>query len=128
MPDRYGKSGQGPIVDITQFEVSGKTGTAEYCDRYAWEKGLCIPGKWPAHAWTTLFAPSEDPEVSVIAFIYNGTEGSIIAGPLANQALKLYYSIVKGEDMTLEGEAAPTEPAPTDLEATPTGPLDPNAP
>ena len=129
VPDRLGQAGQGPIVDITQFDVSGKTGTAEYCDRQAWERELCIPGKWPAHAWTTLFAPSEDPEVSVIAFIYNGTEGSIVAGPLANQALKLYYSIIKGEDMTLAGEEVPvTEEAPTDLEATPEGPLDPNAP
>jgi len=111
---------------------AGKTGTAEYCDRTAWLKGLCIPGSWPAHAWTTLFAPSQDPEVSVIAFIYNGTEGSIMAGPLANQALRLYYEIIKGEDITLTGEDNPddtvTDPDPNNLEATPTGPLNPDAP
>ncbi|MBL8093506.1 MAG: penicillin-binding protein 2 [Anaerolineales bacterium] len=132
VPDTYGKAREGPIVDITQYEVSGKTGTAEYCDRTAWLKGLCIPGSWPAHAWTTLFAPSQDPEVSVIAFIYNGTEGSIMAGPLANQALRLYYEIIKGEDISLTGEDNPddtiTDPDPNNLEATPTGPLNPDAP
>jgi len=122
VPDKLGKASQGPIVDITQYEVSGKTGTAEYCDRTAWENGLCIPGSWPAHAWTTLYAPSQEPEVAVIAFIYNGTEGSVVAGPLANQALKLYYEIVKGEDMTLEGETLPDEDAPVDPDATPAPP------
>lgn len=97
-----------PIIDVPGIEVAGKTGTAEYCDRLAWSRNLCIPGKWPAHAWTVLFAPYEAPEVSVVAFVYNGTEGSIVAGPVADAALRAYFEIVKGVDLN---PPAPT-PAP----------------
>jgi len=58
------------------ISVAGKTGTAEYCDKYANDKNLCIPGNWPTHAWTTAYAPFEDPEIAVVAFVYNGGEGA----------------------------------------------------
>ena len=32
--------------------VAGKTGTAEYCDAVALEKGRCIYGNWPTHSWS----------------------------------------------------------------------------
>jgi penicillin-binding protein 2 len=109
----YGDSA--PIVDVPGINVAGKTGTAEYCDRLAWSRDLCIPGRWPAHAWTVLFAPYEAPEVAVVAFVYNGTEGSIVAGPIANAALRAYFQIVKDVDLTdvpvPEETEAPEAPA-----------------
>jgi penicillin-binding protein 2 len=101
-----------PIVDVPGINVAGKTGTAEYCDRLAWSRDLCIPGKWPAHAWTMMFAPYEAPEVSVVAFVYNGTEGSIVAGPIANAALRAYFQIIKGIEFEEQPapEAAPASP------------------
>ncbi|MBP7691764.1 MAG: penicillin-binding protein 2 [Anaerolineales bacterium] len=107
-PILYGRDD--PIVDVPGINVAGKTGTAEYCDRLAWSRDLCIPGKWPAHAWTVMYAPYEAPEVSVIAFVYNGTEGSIVAGPVANAALRAYFQIIKGVDFETETEAAPATP------------------
>lgn len=109
-----------PIVDLelAGIQVAGKTGTAEYCDRQAWLKRLCIPGRWPAHAWTFLYAPYDAPEVSVIAFVYNGTEGSLVAGPIANDALRAYFQIMKGVDLE-ETEAAPSEDATPTPTATP---------
>jgi penicillin-binding protein 2 len=79
------------------ISVAGKTGTAEYCDQYANEKNLCIPGNWPTHAWTTAYAPYEDPEIAVVAFVYNGGEGATVAGPIVRQFLEAYFEIKAGD-------------------------------
>lgn len=73
--------------------VAGKTGTAEYCDKYALEKNRCVPGEWPTHAWTVAFAPYDDPEIAVIAFVYNGGEGASVAGPIVFQLLDAYFEL-----------------------------------
>ena len=82
-----------PIVEVPGVNVAGKTGTAEYCDEIAYPKGLCKPGQWPTHSWTYLYAPYEQPEIAVIAFVYNGGEGSKIAGPIANAILRAYFQL-----------------------------------
>ncbi len=82
--------------------AAGKTGTAEYCDIYANAKGLCIPGSWPTHAWTVAYAPYDDPEVAVIAFVYNGGEGASVAGPIVRQFLERYFQI-KAADAAAAG-------------------------
>jgi penicillin-binding protein 2 len=74
-------------------QVAGKTGTAEYCDKYADAKGLCKPGEWPSHAWTAAYAPYSDPEIAVIAFVYNGNEGATVAGPIVKRVLDAYFEI-----------------------------------
>ena len=79
------------------ISVAGKTGTAEYCDKFANEKNLCIPGNWPTHAWTVAYAPYEDPEVAVVAFVYNGGEGASVAGPIVRQFLEAYFEIKAGD-------------------------------
>jgi penicillin-binding protein 2 len=91
---------EGTLAD--EFEnvnisVAGKTGTAEYCDKFANEKNLCIPGNWPTHAWTVAYGPYEDPEVAVIAFVYNGGEGASVAGPIVRQFLEAYFEIKAGD-------------------------------
>lgn len=73
--------------------AAGKTGTAEYCDEFAKAKNLCIPGAWPSHAWTVAFAPYEDPEIAIVAFVYNGLEGSTVAGPIVRRALEAYFEL-----------------------------------
>jgi penicillin-binding protein 2 len=81
-----------PILDVPEdLHVAGKTGTAEYCDNYAWEQKWCIPGAFPTHSWTALYAPYEDPEVSVIVFVYHGGEGSHMAGPIAGNIMRAYF-------------------------------------
>ncbi len=77
--------------------AAGKTGTAEYCDKYVADKNLCIPGSWPTHAWTVAFAPYENPEIAVVAFVYNGGEGSSVAGPIVRRVLESYFAIKAGD-------------------------------
>lgn len=88
--------------EFTNVNISaaGKTGTAEYCDKFANEKGLCRPGDWPTHAWTVAYAPFENPEVAVVAFVYNGGEGASVAGPIVRRFLEAYFEI-KAADLAL---------------------------
>jgi penicillin-binding protein 2 len=81
--------------------VAGKTGTAEYCDVYANARNLCQPGSWPSHAWTVAFAPYENPEIAVVAFVYNGQEGSSVAGPIVRRVLEAYFEL-RSIDISLE--------------------------
>ncbi len=81
--------------------AAGKTGTAEYCDKYANAKNRCIPGNWPTHAWTVVYAPYESPEIAVVAFVYNGGEGSSVAGPIVRRVLEAYFEL-KAIDIALQ--------------------------
>jgi penicillin-binding protein 2 len=86
----------GTLLDeLGQLDVAaaGKTGTAEYCDETAFAKNLCQYGNWPSHAWTLAYAPYDDPEIAVIAFVYNGKEGATVGGPIVRQMLQAYFEI-----------------------------------
>jgi penicillin-binding protein 2 len=93
--------------------IAGKTGTAEFCDNIAAALEQCIPGAWPAHAWYMGYAPYGSPEIAVIAFIYNGDEGSVVAAPLASQVMDAYFKLKteRALQKQLEQEGAGT-PAP----------------
>ena len=86
--------GDWPSMNIA---AAGKTGTAEYCDEWVNKKGLCIPGSWPTHAWTLAFAPYEDPEIAVVAFVYNGGEGATVAGPIVRRVLEAYFNLKQSD-------------------------------
>lgn len=82
---------------IEGLRIGGKTGTAHFCDDI-----MCGVGyEQPEHAWFAAFAPVEDPEVSVIVFLYNGGEGSVAAVPVARDILAHYFEIDE------EDEASP---------------------
>ena len=71
--------------------VAGKTGTAEYCDDVANSQGKCKFGNWPSHAWTVAYAPYDDPEIVILAFAYNGTEGGSVAAPIVKLIMNAYF-------------------------------------
>ncbi len=90
------------IFKDMEIPTSGKTGTAEYCDNIAQEQGLCEPGNWPAHAWYVGYGPTDDPEIAVIAFVYNGTEGSSVSAPIVRQVLEAYFDLKAIDEGTAE--------------------------
>jgi penicillin-binding protein 2 len=117
--------GTAKTANLPYIAVAGKTGTAEYCDEIAGPLGLCRPGNWPAHAWFTAYAPYENPEILVMAFVYNGGEGSAVALPVAVKTLEAYLRLKneRGGDTTVPldapAPAATTSAAPQPL-STPT--------
>ena len=50
-----------------------------------------MPGNWPAHAWFVGYAPYDDPEIAVVAFIYNGSEGSAVSAPIVRRVIDFYF-------------------------------------
>lgn len=59
------------------FPVACKTGTAEFGDPQE-----------RTHAWFTVFAPSEEPEISITVLVEAGGEGSQVAAPIAKEILE----------------------------------------
>ncbi len=90
------------IFDGFPIAVAGKTGTAEYCDDVALKAQRCQFGQWPTHAWTLAYAPFDDPEIAIMAFAYNGGEGSSVAGPMVFRMMEAYFEI-KSIDIAQNG-------------------------
>ena len=89
--DEDGTANQYAVLD--GISSGGKTGTGEFCDVTAFNRNLCVPGNWPTHSWYTAFAPYENPEIVVVAFVYNGGEGAVTAGPIVKQVIEAYFEL-----------------------------------
>ncbi|MEW6568656.1 MAG: penicillin-binding protein 2 [Chloroflexota bacterium] len=89
----YARVGAAGPDDPELITSAGKTGTGEFCDARALARDLCIPGRWPTHAWYAAYAPYENPEIAVVAFVYNGGEGAVTAGPIVRQILETYFAL-----------------------------------
>ncbi len=75
------------------IEVAGKTGTGEFCDQVALEQNRCTPGNWPTHSWFVGYAPYDNPEIAVIAFVYNGGEGASVGAPIVRKVMTAYFGL-----------------------------------
>jgi penicillin-binding protein 2 len=73
--------------DEPQVMIGGKTGTAEIGE--ADENGLYDR----QHAWFTLFAPYEDPEIAITVIVEDGGEGSAYAVPIADRMLRAWFEV-----------------------------------
>ncbi len=73
-----------PFFDWQGPEVACKTGTAEY---------ITEEGKYNTHAWFTIFAPVDNPQISATVLVEGGGEGSRAAAPIARKILSSYFGI-----------------------------------
>ncbi len=64
------------------YSSAGKTGTSEYGD--------LLEAK--THAWYTVFAPYENPQISLTVLVEGGGEGSVAAALAAREILDWYFS------------------------------------
>lgn len=69
------------IFTGTPITTGCKTGTAE---------SHAKSGR--PHAWFTVFAPFESPEIVLTVLVEEGGQGSDVAGPIAKKLLELYFS------------------------------------
>jgi penicillin-binding protein 2 len=96
---------QGTAAEYAQIEnipSAGKTGTAEYCDDIAQSRNLCKREAWPTHSWYGAYAPADNPEIAVVAFVYDGGEGAVTSGPIVRDVLKAYFTL-KAMDLERAG-------------------------
>ncbi|GAB4410577.1 MAG: penicillin-binding protein 2 [Anaerolineae bacterium] len=99
--------------DVPGIIASGKTGTAEFCDRYP--QCLDRDGRVKtSHAWFASYAPSNNPTIATIVFVYGGgaaLEGSEVAVPITNKILRYYFNIPEEEEKAKPEEEEETLPA-----------------
>ncbi|MBI4100126.1 penicillin-binding protein 2 [Candidatus Microgenomates bacterium] len=62
------------------IQTACKTGTAEYGDP-----------KGRTHAWFTVFAPAENPQIVATVLVEGGGEGSNVGAPIAKKVLEEYF-------------------------------------
>jgi penicillin-binding protein 2 len=76
--------GTGAGIRIPNFEIAGKTGTAQVASLGK------DTGKNKDHAWFVSFAPAYKPEIAVIALIENSGFGGSHAAPAAKGVYEAY--------------------------------------
>ena len=75
------EKGTAPQFADLKVKVGCKTGTAEIGD----------PQK-KTHAWFTVFAPWENPEIVITVLLEKAGEGSQVAGPVAKEILQWWFA------------------------------------
>lgn len=96
MVNQEGGTGTSYVEWLDDFGITtaGKTGTAEYCDNIAIKRSWCKEGQiLPTHSWYVGYAPFENPEIVVAAFIFNGGEGSQWAAPIVRDVMAAYFQV-----------------------------------
>ncbi len=99
--NQRGGTGGAYVQWLEDFGIAtgGKSGSAEFCDNIAIRRGWCIAGQvLPTHAWFVGFAPYDNPEIVVIAFIYNGGEGSEYSAPVVRDVMAAYFHVDQFDD------------------------------
>ncbi|MFA6897318.1 MAG: penicillin-binding protein 2 [Patescibacteria group bacterium] len=77
-------SGSGKSLSTLSVEAAGKTGTAQYA------------GNTKTHAWYTVYAPYQNPEIVMAIMLEGGGEGHDASAPIAKDILQWYF----GERLT----------------------------
>jgi penicillin-binding protein 2 len=109
-------------LDEYGITTAGKTGTSEYCDNIAIDRGWCRFEETrvqPTHAWHVGYAPFEDPEIVVAAFVFNGDEGSRWAGPVVRDVMAAYFRVGEFAPQPEGEEVAPAETPEINNDGTP---------
>lgn len=122
--NQEGGTGTSYIEWLDEFGITsaGKTGTAEYCDNIAIKRRWCKEGQiLPTHSWYVGYAPFENPEIVVVAFIFNGGEGSQWAAPVVRDVMAAYF----GVDQFAPQEETPIAPESDALPAEQESPVAP---
>ncbi len=72
--------GTARLLSDLPVAVAAKTGTAQ------------IGKNQLPHAWVTVFAPYDNPEIAMVVMVEHAGEGATVAVPITNEILKWYFS------------------------------------
>ena len=72
-------TGSGRALSTLPVQAAGKTGTAQYA------------GNTKTHAWYTVYAPYENPEIVMAIMLEGGGEGHDASVPIAKDILGWYF-------------------------------------
>ena len=89
--------GTAPGARIKNYQVAGKTGTAQF-----WRRGIS-----DNHVWFISFAPYDKPRYAVCVMVNGGSSGGGVAAPIASKILSDIFKMEEGETL----EVASLEPA-----------------
>ena len=82
--------GTGARAKIQGFDVAGKTGTSQVIQKREGRSDAHLP-EFQDHAWFASFAPAQNPEIMVVAFVEHGGGGGAVAAPVARKVLENYF-------------------------------------
>jgi len=43
------------------------------------------------------YAPFDNPEIAIVAFVYNGDEGSKVAAPIVRRIMEVYFALKQAD-------------------------------
>lgn len=98
-------------ADYSIYRVAAKTGTAQVRRIGRGKNGGVVGGYFARHhAWTTAYAPYDNPQVAVVVLVEHGGSGGKAAGPIVMEIISRYFDIfgVQSEPTT-DPASAPTE-------------------
>jgi penicillin-binding protein 2 len=78
---------------VANFEMGGKTGTAQVVGRETRERTNVKGKDFDTHAWFAGFGPVDKPAMVVVVFVENGGHGNLAAAPLAKALFETRYGI-----------------------------------
>ena len=84
--------GTGARIQMAGFDIAGKTGTAQVVGL-----GKDV-GKNKDHSWFVTYAPSYEPEISIVALIENSGFGGSHAAPAIRGVYDVYYRKTRHEE------------------------------
>ncbi len=85
------ENGSGASARLVEYEIGGKTGTAQVVEQKTWTDSDDLPEKFRDHAWFTSYGPFDAPELVVVVFVENGGAGSRTAAPMAKAIYESYF-------------------------------------
>ena len=85
------EGGTGAPARVEGLEVAGKTATVQVIEQATWIGSEDLPYERRDHAWFASFAPVDDPQLVVVAFVEHGGHGSRAAAPVAKLVYETFF-------------------------------------
>ncbi len=60
---------------------------------WPWQRTNAQRGNWPSHGWTVAYAPYDNPEIVVLAFMYNAGEGGRVVAGTVRDVMSAYFNL-----------------------------------